>query len=190
MKHIALFITMFLLIWMLPEEKQVHACSCMRPPPVSESVEQSDGVFIGKVTAIVDEQSNRRVTIDVSEAWKGVDTQVVEILTGFNSADCGLPVEVGESYLFYANYFGQAEDENSDEKKWLTSTICSRTATETNAASDLKELGEGNKNLLKSEIKSSEDKSTNNWIWGSISLGVLVLVVFVIMFNKYRKRRK
>ncbi|KAI9015504.1 hypothetical protein DFJ74DRAFT_709436 [Hyaloraphidium curvatum] len=112
------------------------ACSCLRPPPPRESLKQSSAVFLGKVTALHDtgpDGFRLTVDMDVSRIWKGVDSQVVKVMTTSNSAACGVNFEKGTRYLVYAN----AQDDG------LWANLCSRTAREKDAADDLKELGPG-----------------------------------------------
>lgn len=159
-----------------------HACSCMELPPVSEAKEQADAVFSGEVTSIQDKGVRREVTIDIQEAWKGVERNPIKIFTGFNSGDCGLPIEIGESYLFYATDFGEGED-----NVFLTSTICSRTTKMAAAMQDIKELGAGKKKLIQSEPASSSDRQ---FYWSIPSLlGTMVLLV-IISWIVRKKRSK
>ena len=45
----------------------------------------------------------RSVTLEVSEAFKGVTTKTIEVLTSAGSTTCGVNFRMGESYLVYAN---------------------------------------------------------------------------------------
>lgn len=81
-------------------------------------------VFMGTVTKITQAQragatmrfgSGRRasrweqdvesvlvVTVEVSEPFKGVKSSTLELITETNTAGCGYPFEVGQTYLIYA----------------------------------------------------------------------------------------
>ncbi|WP_432352372.1 hypothetical protein [Sporosarcina sp. A2] len=180
MRKLAIIFSLMIIIWSIPLEKKVRACSCVELPPVSVAKEEADAVFLGTIRDIVDEDTQRIVTINVREAWKGVETETIKVYTGFNSGDCGLPIEIGGSYLFYANDFSEGE-----EPGFLTSTICTRTTTEMNAANDLKELGEGKKEFIQSEPSSS---SNNYNVWLFPSIGGVIVVLFILSWIIRKKR--
>ncbi len=170
----------FLLVWALPHGKKVLACSCMELPPVSEAKEQADAVFLGEITGVKEVDMQREVTIAVQEAWKGVETTTITIYTGLNSADCGLSIEAGESYLFYAADWSEGEDSD-----FLTSTICTRTTTAASAAQDIKELGAGKKNFIQSQPAPSSERNAN-WIIPSILGAIVLLFVLSWIIRKMR----
>lgn len=180
MKRFGILLSIFLLVWSMPLERKAHACSCIELPSVSEAKEQSDAVFIGTITDITDVGIQREVTIDVREAWKGVETKTIKIYTGFNDGDCGLPIEIGESYLFYATDRSEGNDDG-----FLTSNICTRTTAEANAMEDLKELGAGKKEFTQAEPSSSAD-SYSRWIIPSV-LGTIVFL-FILYWSVRKKR--
>lgn len=180
MKRIGILLSVFLLVWSMPLERKARACSCMELPSVSEAKEQSDAVFLGMVTDIADVNIQREVTIDVREAWKGVETKTIKIYTGFNDGDCGLPIETGESYLFYANDFSEGNDDG-----FLTSTICTRTTAEANAMEDLKELGAGKKEFTQAEPSSSAE-SHSRWTIPSILGSIVFLFILYWIISKKR----
>lgn len=155
----------------------------MELPSVSIAKDEADAVFLGKVTTIEELDIQREVTLEVQEAWKGVETETIRIYTGYNSGDCGLPIVIGESYLFYAT------DRSEGEERFLTSTICSRTAPEGNAAGDLKELGLGKKEFTQSETSSSAS-SQSSWTLPVISGAIVFLILLIWMFRKKTNRFK
>ncbi|MDW0110293.1 hypothetical protein [Sporosarcina aquimarina] len=173
MNRITLFLSMFLLMGMMVPSNEVKACSCIEAPPVSEAVDQSDAVFLGTVTSIKELVSNREVTIEVKESWKGVESKTLTVYTGFNSADCGLTIDTGEKYLFYAN---KSSEDTGDPI--LTSSFCSRTATELNASEDLKVLGAGQKEFTETKASTpSEEDSNSKRLWVvAIGIGVLGII--------------
>lgn len=180
MKRIGILLSVFLLVWSMPLERKVRACSCIELPTVSEAKEQSDAVFLGAITDISDVNIQREVTIDVREAWKGVKTKTIKIYTGFNDGDCGLPIDIGESYLFYANDFSEGNDDG-----FLTSNICTRTTSEANAMEDLKELGAGKKEFPQAEPSSFAD-SYSRWYIPSILGSIVFLFILYWFISKKR----
>lgn len=173
MNKLRLFLSIFLLMGMVSTSKEVKACSCIEAPAVSEAVDQSDAVFLGTVTSIKKHASNREVTIDVKESWKGIESKTLTVYTGFNSADCGLTVDTGKNYLFYAT--NSSEDAGDVV---LTSSICSRTATEFNASEDLKILGSGQKEFTDTKTHShSEEEFNSRGLWVvAIGIGLLGMI--------------
>ncbi|KGP72767.1 hypothetical protein [Pontibacillus yanchengensis] len=154
----------------------VKACSCVMPPSVDEEVEVSAAVFTGEVIDIEKKSRSRKVTFEVSNTWKGVTKSEIVITTGLNSADCGFPFEVGESYLLYANessmYEGVAE---------LSTTICDRTAAIEEAQQDLETLGEG-----KAPVENVKENDTSN---NGLIYGASVMIVVLFTFVLWRKMR-
>ncbi|MGG0644817.1 hypothetical protein ABE021_12855 [Sporosarcina gallistercoris] len=183
MKKIWLSLIIFILLWGLSFENEVIACSCMELPSVTLAKDEADAVFLGKVTTIEDVGIQREVTIEVHEAWKGIDTETIRIYTGYNSGDCGLPIAIGESYLFYAT------DRSEGENRFLTSTICSRTVSEANATDDLKELGLGKKEFTQTET-SSPDVSQSRWTIPVISSAFVFVILIIWSFRKKQNRFK
>jgi hypothetical protein len=72
------------------------------------------------------------VTFDVRTAWKGVRDSVVTVRTGFGGGDCGFPFEEGRQYRVYA-FRGADATVYYEQGPWLSTSICSRTMTETSA---------------------------------------------------------
>ena len=74
---------------------QVNACSCIAGITPKESFDNSEAVFIGKVTDIsvpLFEKSSLdsiEVTFDVSQVWLGSDVKTLTVITAQGSASCG-----------------------------------------------------------------------------------------------------
>ncbi|REB06491.1 hypothetical protein DVB69_12355 [Sporosarcina sp. BI001-red] len=183
MKKTGILFGVFLLILSIPHERRARACSCMEPPSVSVAQSEADAVFLGMIIDIADMDIRREVTVDVHEAWKGIKTKTIKIYTGHNSGDCGLPIEIGESYLFYANDWSERSD-----KGFLTSTICTRTATEANAREDLVELGVGKKEFTQAATSSSAT-SHSPWFAPTI-LGSIALLFLLSWFLRKKRLTK
>ena len=91
-------------------------------------------IFEGRVDTIEpDAAGGLRVRFHVTQAWRGVEHESVEITTATDSAACGYAFEVGQHYLVYAS---QAETS-------LAVSLCSRTARMDDASEDRQLLGSG-----------------------------------------------
>ncbi|NIR58218.1 MAG: hypothetical protein GWO02_01190, partial [Gammaproteobacteria bacterium] len=67
----------------------------------------ADAIFEGRVVALEppaegDQQSPVRVTVRVSQQWKGIESEEVALTTAANSAMCGYNFELDRVYLIYA----------------------------------------------------------------------------------------
>jgi hypothetical protein len=127
------FLPVLLVTWVCGA-KTVHACSCTPRSttcgPPGEFWRASD-VFTGRVIAIAraSNRTERRVTILVSERWRGNPHRgaSVEVFTRTPSL-CGYPFRTGREYLIYGS---RTEDGR------ITVSLCSRTSSIENAAADV-----------------------------------------------------
>ncbi|MBX7193741.1 MAG: hypothetical protein K1X94_16920 [Sandaracinaceae bacterium] len=125
-----------LLVAVLPPGR-AHACSCALQS-FEEARERATAIFEGRVESIelmasAGEPAQRRVRFHVTQSWRGVEHESVEIRTAAHGAACGYGFEVGQHYLVYAE--GEAQD--------LTVSACSRTARTADAREDRQLLGSG-----------------------------------------------
>lgn len=120
------------------------ACSCVTSGPPCQAAWKTSAVFAGTVVGLTRDtmqpdsrgaaQANgflgTHALFEVAEGFIGMEGrgQRIEIRTGMGGGDCGYPFERGERYAVYAN-------ETKDGL--LVATICSRTAPEARAQSDL-----------------------------------------------------
>jgi Tissue inhibitor of metalloproteinase len=115
----------------------VYACSCMAPKPPCQAVWEADAVFIGTVLSTHDDSKrvigfdSRLIKFAVEESFRGLASNVVEVFTSQTGAGCGFGFQTGQQYLVYA-YKG--------ETGRLSTSICSRTRTITQATEDLSYL--------------------------------------------------
>jgi hypothetical protein len=114
--------------------RDAAACSCMRPT-FEDARSSSAAIFEGRVDEIapVAGADEVRVRFHVTQAWRGVEHESVEIQTASNSAACGFPFEAGQHYLVYAG----------DREGMLMVSLCSRTARMDDASEDRQLLGSG-----------------------------------------------
>ena len=164
-----------------------HACSCMGgvgpvADQVQAAVQGSKMVFSGRVVSIEDRQSGltvfgfgsapygRAVTFAVNTVWKGTPRARVVVYTGWGGGDCGVGFQVGSSYLVYAG--GSPDD--------LSTSICTRTSSLSNAQADLAALGPG----------AAPAPALNPWLWTAVTcLGPLLVLIGVGLFRFMRRRR-
>jgi hypothetical protein len=116
-------------------------CDCIGAGTAREARSHADAVFVGVAASVRDtlvteepgrRQMYRAVTFRVRSGWKGVRTRSVTVLTGMTT--CGFSFRPGESYLVYAR-----RAPLGGIRPLLTS-ICTRTATERDAAADIRAL--------------------------------------------------
>jgi len=128
----------------------VYACSCIYPDLPSFALIRSDAVFTGTVTKVVSSGKGvlpsvvepvrrwlglppapgaygRRVSVQVSDSWKGVTAGSIEVHTGNGDADCGYRFTPGRQYLIYAHR----------DEAGLATNICTRTVELASAGTDL-----------------------------------------------------
>lgn len=138
---LAVTTTVFFCTTLLAPDR-AYACSCAveagvtKQERVQEAFSQANAVFAGKVTGVEDPPPSSvvssadpvTVTFDVSEAWKGVQAETLEITTPMSGASCGYEFKAGEEYLVYAP---------EDMEIWL----CGETKLLSDAKVDLETLG-------------------------------------------------
>jgi MYXO-CTERM domain-containing protein len=79
------------------------ACKCAPPPEPAEALAQSTAVFEAQVTQVNTTTDELEVTMRVTRAWKGVDTETIRVRTRKDSAACGVEFAVSQVWLVYAN---------------------------------------------------------------------------------------
>lgn len=124
------------------------ACSCALPgPPLAEAAESS-AVFRAQVVTseqVTTPRGNRyqRVTMRVTEVWKGNVTAETYVYTGSGGGDCGYLFQQGGDYLIYANAVTAADGSFGLPVGGLVTGICNRTRPIAQAGEDLAALGTG-----------------------------------------------
>jgi hypothetical protein len=113
------------------------ACSCSPAPPAPQAYASASAVFVATVVSrsrLPDGGGTHwraayAVEFAVSNWFKGAGHDRVVVVTGEGGGDCGIPFEVGQTYLVYA--FG------SDP---LVAHRCSRTGLLADSVGDIQEL--------------------------------------------------
>jgi hypothetical protein len=128
------------LVALLPD--CASACTCAGFPGSQHALEQSNAVFSGEVMDVEGGHTTRmfgwnvsslKVTLRVSEAWKGPQKETLEVSTPRDGATCGYAFKEGQEYLVYAS--GKEETFEVD--------LCSGTKPLSGADTDLRVLGDG-----------------------------------------------
>jgi hypothetical protein len=126
----------------------VWACRCRPPPEPKLAMGDSVAVFSGKVTALrtiklgapgAEGIPYLEATLTVTTVWKGDHQAKVALLTATDTAGCGSPFVLGQSYVIYAQEPVMAGDVR------LSTNTCTRTREFAEAADDLRDLGAGAK---------------------------------------------
>src|ERR1700755_1131565 len=79
------------------------ACKCAPPPEVAEALVQATAVFEAQVTQLNTTDTELEVSMRVTRAWKGVDTETIRVRTRKDSAACGVDFAMGQVWVVYAN---------------------------------------------------------------------------------------
>jgi hypothetical protein len=162
------------------------ACSCAPPPPPGEARDGSAAVFAGQVTAIeapgpvgglINSADPVKVTVQVSQVWKGSLNSTLVVTTARDSASCGYSFDLGGEYLVYA-YDAEGE---------LNTNLCSRTAPLQSAGEDLNVLGEG-------AAPPQLESGGASWVSAPILIGLSVLAIVsglaILMILYVQSRRR
>lgn len=115
------------------EPSAAEACSCA-PLSFEDQRAEAAAIFEGRVEQIVsDEDGTLSVAFHVTQAWRGVAQERIEVSTASSGAACGFTFEVGQHYLVYA----------TSPESTLRVSLCSRTARMDDAGEDRQLLGSG-----------------------------------------------
>jgi hypothetical protein len=114
------------------------ACKCAPPPDPAEALAQSSAVFEAQVTQVNTTADELEVTLHVTRAWKGVDTETIRVRTRKDSAACGVEFAMHQIWLVYAN---QTTEPGS--AIGLQVLRCGRSRLAEEAADDFAALGLG-----------------------------------------------
>ena len=135
MRALALASHLFVVVLVALPASRAEACSCAELG-VEEAIAGAHAIFEGVVdSSEVDDAADVRVVrFAVTQAWRGVSTERVEVHTHASEAACGYSFEVGRAYLVYAS---RASDDG------LRVSLCSRTRLMDEAGEDRRVLGSG-----------------------------------------------
>lgn len=113
--YLILLFTLFLLNFTTAS----YACSCQNFIGMAEHISGSEIIFSGTVTNAQfcqletdDNEKSSKVqiyTIEISNAFKGINNTSIEIITGLGFGDCGDHFAIGEEYLIFAYDSGKTK---------------------------------------------------------------------------------
>ena len=96
------------------------ACSCV-PRTVEENFNNAATIFVGRILSAQEirgdesELSAVAGTFRIIETIKGNPERLAVVETGFGGGDCGVPLLVGQSYVFFADPNGRINICNGTE---------------------------------------------------------------------------
>lgn len=120
-----------------PGVASAQGCSCPDGQPVAAAFvaaaafADSDGVFEGRVQEVTPDGATVRVTLEVVQHWKGVESERAVVET--SAAGCGVPFTEETSWLVYARRRAEG---------WTTD-LCTGTRRIEDAGEALAALGAG-----------------------------------------------
>lgn len=142
----ALATTVALCVLGWPTEAQ--ACSCRRPD-VSRSVDSADLVFQGHVASVQGAWKSRKGSaspwpvadflFQVERVWKGHIGKSVTVSTSPQTASCGYPFVVGDTYVVFA----YAEPDTTGAVQGYRTSLCDPNASVSEAAAIIAALEGG-----------------------------------------------
>jgi hypothetical protein len=112
--------------------RSASACSCLETVPPKEAAQHASIVFEGKVLGFEEIEPQpyvklRAYQFEVLRQFKGNQAESFEVRTADNTASCGRPYAIGETYLVYAK----------ERNGHLSDNLCSRSRTIADANEDL-----------------------------------------------------
>jgi len=133
------------LLALLPDCASACSCAILGNSPEERAeiaLKESTAVFSGEVLDVEKGPLTRmlgfripssRVTLRISEVWKGPQRETLEVSTPRDGASCGYSFSEGRKYLVYA--YGKEEHFQTD--------LCSETKPLSEASAHLEALGNG-----------------------------------------------
>ncbi len=166
------------LVALLPD--CASACTCAGFPGSQRALEQSNAVFSGEVMDVEGVSFTRmfgmsipseKVTLRVSEVWKGPQRDTLEVSTPRDGATCGYNFKEGQEYLVYA--YGKEQPFKVD--------LCSETRLLSRAGAHLRVLGEGRSSGDASALSDTSGQFLRLDIVGMMGLAVAAVSLVLLM---------
>lgn len=164
-----------ILLFIVLNNNQTFACSCMMNESPNISMEKAKSVFIWKVSKIEEssvindlfEYKKNYVTFNVSSNIKWNTNKEIIIVTAKDSATCWYNFEDWKNYIVYTHW-----EWNKQEV-----SLCSRTALLTEANEDLEEFKDKIVNIEKTDVIETKKNFTEIFI----SLLIIFISIFTIV---------
>lgn len=163
-----MILVFFTSLFMIPI--QSSALSCPEPSPVDVAYDEYDAVLIGTIEDIESNNTNKELTIEVDQSFKGVDKKTVSV---FEDITWGESRENG-TYLFFLK---------KDGEKWYH-PLCSPTTHNTELAAEY--LADKQEVTLQ-DVPAVDGASTNTTI--IVLTGILLIAVLGVLFIRMVKKR-
>lgn len=163
-----MILAFFTSLFMIPD--QSLALSCLEPIPPDVAYDEYDAVLIGTIGNIESNNTNKKLTIEVDQSFKGVDTNTVTV---FEDITWGESRENG-TYLFFLN---------KEREKWYH-PLCSPTTHNTDLAAE--HFADKEEIILK-DVPAVAGASTNTII--IVLTGILLIAVIAFISIKSSKER-
>lgn len=114
----------FFIFFFLLSPLQIFACQCMNFD-LNRDIENAKAIFIGTVSSKEILQKKVKYTFIASKFWKGATTQEVVLFSGFGGPDCGIELEVGNTYIVWAldNGYGNLQTNRCTRTTLLEASI-------------------------------------------------------------------
>lgn len=169
------------LVALLPD--CAHACSCGGGAPFRVLAKGADAsaVFSGEAMNVEGGHTTKmfggtsvssvKVTLRVSEVWKGPQRETLEVSTPRDGATCGYNFKEGQEYLVYA--YGKEEPFKVD--------LCSQTKLLSKADANLRVLGDGRSSGDNSTLSDTSGGFPRLEIVGMMGLAVAVASLVLLM---------
>lgn len=166
----------------------VDACSCISDLSVEDMFQQSDVIFIGKVTKIdkplftISSSDPMDILFNLSKVYKGDLKESIQVQTALDSSSCGFPFSENTEYLVYANLV---------DGKYQTG-LCSRNTEIEKAQEDLTILNNlgTQKPTVKNENSNNKLDLTQALVMAFLLLVIALLVVAEIHIVGWIKGKK
>ncbi|PKJ55884.1 cobalamin biosynthesis protein CbiN [Bacillus sp. SN10] len=159
-----------------------YACDCINVS-AEDAFQKNDVVFEGKVIEVGRKEGGGiEVLFEVKKIWKGTTSSQIIVYT--NGGDCVFHFVEGGEYLVYSSQRGS--------EKQLHTNSCSRTKRLEEAGADkavLSHIAKESVPTKKEDLKGEMVSSFSWWQVAIISIGLLLIIVFVI-FVVRRTRKK
>ncbi|HDR4723973.1 cobalamin biosynthesis protein CbiN [Bacillus cereus group sp. Sample62] len=159
-----------------------YACDCINVS-AEDAFQKNDVVFEGKVIEVGRKEGiGIEVLFEVKEIWKGTTSSQIIVYT--NGGDCVFHFVEGGEYLVYSSQRGS--------EKQLHTHSCSGTKRLDEAGADKVALSQIAKESIptkKVDLKGEMVSSLSWWQVSIISIGLLLIITFVIFVVKSTRKK-
>ncbi|HHT7139809.1 TPA: cobalamin biosynthesis protein CbiN [Bacillus cereus] len=150
-----------------------YACDCINVS-AEDAFQKNDVVFEGKVIEVGRKEGvGIEVLFEVKKIWKGTNSSQIIVYT--NGGDCVFHFVEGGEYLVYSSQRGS--------EKQLHTNSCSRTKRLDEAGAEkvaLSQIAKESVPTKEVDLKGERVSSFSRWQVAIISIGLLLIIVFVV----------